>query len=238
MKKALLFTALIVTANSLWSQVVEELNPFFGTTFYNIEQDNRMFSNTNIDLKTVTGTPYENDVFVLGTALEKISESSKDFFMRYNIYNDAIEIKKSKLDKVATNLIKSENISVSMNGKKYFYRSYLDKNNKSQSGYFILISERGNYKLYLKKRKKFVPKQISKEAFIKDTPAAFKDDNAYYFEINNSLRYISRKKKAFLKEFSEDKAALTSFLKKEKIDLKKEKDLIRLLNFYMLKSKQ
>jgi len=221
----------------MFSQVVEELNPFYGTNFYNIDQDNRLFSNNNIDLKTVNGTPYETEDFVLGTAHEKISDNTKNFFMRYNVYNDAIEIKKNKLDRVAINLIRSENIVATLNDKKYHYRSYLNRNNENKSGYFILISQRGDHSLYLKKSKKFVPKKISKEAYIKDTPASFKDDNHYYFEINGSLRIIPRKKKAFLKEFSEDKVALSAFLKKEKIDLKKQEDLIRLLNFYTLSDK-
>ncbi len=233
MKKLLLSLILIAAQMMVLFAQSGDLDPFFGTTFYNIEQDNRLFkTGEKVDLKTINGTPYETEKFVRGTAVETISENSGDFYMRYNIYNDAIEIKRNPQDKVATNLIKSENIYATINNKRYDYRSYLDRNNKRKSGYFILISSKGDDKLYLKKNKKFVPTKVSKEAYVKDTPAQFKDDNNYYFEIKNTLVLIPQKKKVFLKQFLDDEELLSKFLKKEKINLKKQEDLIRLLNYY------
>ena len=152
--------------------------------------------------------------------------------MRYNIYNDAIEMKKNLTDEVATDLIKSENIYAKINDKRYHYRDYVDEEGKSKSGYFILISSRGDSRLYLKKSKKFIPKKESTDPYGSGSPASFRDHNKYYFEINNSLFLIPEKKKVFLKQFPDKKEEITKFIKSQKINLKKKEDLIKLLNYY------
>jgi len=225
-----LFNMLGIYGQNQFLQNQQNLNPI-SDGYLNYINNNKD-KNSKVDLSTINGTPYGDEEFVLGKAYDILAQNTGDFYMRYNIYNDAIETKKNLYDKNAIDLIKSENIYVKINDNRYHFRGYIDGEGKQKSGYFILISSRGTNRLYLKKNKKFVPKREATNPYESEVPASFKDYNEYYFEINNSLTLIPEKKKAFLKQFPEKKNELSNFFKKEKINLKKKNDLVRLLNYY------
>jgi len=220
----------VINGQNQFLQNQQNLNPI-SDGYLNYVNNNKD-KNLKVDLSTVNGTPYGSEEFILGKAYDILTQNNGDFYMRYNIYNDAIETKTNLYDKNATDLIKSENIYVKINDNRYHFRGYIDGEGKHKSGYFILISSRGTNRLYLKKNKKFIYKREATNPYESEVPASFKDYDEYYFEINNSLIIIPEKKKTFLKQFPEKKNKLSNFFKKEKINLKKKDDLVRLLNYY------
>ena len=188
--------------------------------------------NKIVDLSTIKGSPYEEERFQLGKASNKLNDKPAPYYLRYNIYNDVIEMKGSLNDGEIKGLIKSLNIYAKILNKEYHFEIYSDDNKKTKKGYFILLAEANNSSLYLKKIKVFKDKQEAKDSFHKDIPATFKDSEKYYYKKDRVLLPLSTKKKDLLKRLSDKENELKIYIKSKKIDLKKEEDLIKLFNYY------
>ena len=185
-------------------------------------------SNDLIDLSNINGSPYENDEFLPGKAVSKNLNNSKTFLLRYNIYNDVLEIKD---DKNLIGLIKSANIYATIKGTEYHYEDFIADNNMAKKGYFILLSKGENVSLFLRKTKQYKEPIQAKTSFHKNEPAAFIDSESFYFKKDNVMSSLSQNKKKILQQFPEKEDELNSYLKKEKINLKSEKDLIQLFSY-------
>jgi len=213
---------------------VNQTSPFSGN-YLNDISNNRITidgANNSVDLANVKGSPYENSIFVPGKATNELTNTSKIFYLRYNIYNDAIQMKENLSDENGVDLIKSVHIYAVINNKEYHFKDFYDEKKNKKQGYFILISKEANSRLYLRKTQKFVDKEVTKDPYGSGAPAAFLDYQNYYFEVEGLLVPIPKKRKDFSKQFSENEAELNKFMKKEKINLKLESDLIKLFKYY------
>jgi hypothetical protein len=197
--------------------------------FYHILQNS---AKTKIDLSSVEGSPYEQETFVLGKAAEKLTNNSMNYYLRYNVYNDEIQMKINLDDEKIVGLIKSLNHYAIINNKEYHYMSYSDNNKNINEGYFILISNDIKSSIYLKKIVKFKIGQPERDSFRKAIPSAFKNFEKFYYQKDRVLFQLPTKKKEILLLFSDKKEDLKKFMKAEKINLKDEKDLIKLFKYY------
>lgn len=186
-------------------------------------------SNGNVDLSDVEGSPYENETFLVGKAVSKKLNNSKTCLMRYNAYNDVIEIKD---DNSALGLIKSLHIYAVINDIEYHYEDFIDENNKAKEGYFILLSKGATINLYLRKTKTFNKTVKAESTYYKDKPAKFVDSQSYYFKKHNVLIPFPYKKKALFQLFPEYEDELNRYIKDEKINPKSEEDIKKLF-FYL-----
>ena len=186
-------------------------------------------SNDVVELSKIKGSPYENDAFILGKAANKKTIDSKPYYLRYNIYNDIIEVKE---ENSTIGLIQSLNIYAVINNREYHYEIYSDDNEKTDEGYFISLYKSEKVNVYKRKIKEFIEEQPAKDSFRQATPPSFKDAEFYYFKKGRVLILLSTKKKEFIKNFPEHKNEITSYIKTEKINLKSEKDLIQLFKYY------
>lgn len=233
MKKKIIFCVSFLaffnlTAKSQYSGIQSDSN-FTESIVSNFENAMRLTGATeDAKLSNVKGSPYENDSFILGKAANKKIDNSKPYYLRYNVYNDVIEIQDSEN---IIGLIKSLNIYAKISNKEYHYEIYSIDNAKTEEGYFILLSKGVNSNLYLRKTKEFKDKVKAKDSFHKDTPAAFIDSESYYIKKDRVLFPVSKNKKEFLFQFSEIKDELKKYMKAEKINLKSEKDLIKLFKY-------
>ncbi|MEN8123861.1 MAG: hypothetical protein ABFR32_01940 [Bacteroidota bacterium] len=204
-------------------------NPIVHNGLTRIEHNNS--GSNNIDLSEVKGSPYEMDNFQSGKVINQNTGKPEIFYLRYNVYNDVIELKTEPNGKISNELIKSEKIYAIINNKEYRYKKYPDRNSNPKEGYFILL-KKGNYNsLYLKKLKKFKDKILPKDNFEKEKPATFTDDKAFYIQKGDAFVEIPSRKKKFLEQYPKISKELNKYLKSEKINLKSEKDLIQLFNY-------
>lgn len=222
----LLFSLSISNTFGQFSDATSLIDPY---DFYHILQNN---AKAKIDLSSVEGSPYEQESFVLGKAAEKLTNNSMNCYLRYNVYNDEIQMKIKLDDEKIVGLIKSLNHYAVINNKEYHYLSYTDNNKNINEGYFILVSNEIKNSLYLKRIKKFKVGQPAKDSFRKAIPSAFKNFERYYYKKGRVLFQLPTKKKEILLHFSDKKEDLKKFMKAEKIDLKDEKDLIKLFKYY------
>jgi hypothetical protein len=200
---------------------------------YLVGQVRNVQSGELIDLKEVKGSPYETESFQPGTVSNKKLNDIKSFYFRYNIFNDIMEMKESQLDEDLYGLIKSLNIYTKILGKEYHYEIYTKDNKKStDEGYFILISKGEKVSLYLRKTKTFIDAKPAKDTFRKAEKATFKDFEDYYYKTGRVLILLPTKKKGLLEVLSDHETEIKKYIKEEKINLKNERDLIKLMNYY------
>lgn len=186
-----------------------------------------------INLDEVKGSPYETESFQPGIVSNKNLNDTKSFYFRYNIFNDIMEMKKSQIDEDLLGLIKSLNIYAKIRGKEYHYEIYTKDNKKStDEGYFILISKGKKINLYLRKTKTFIDAKPAKDTYRKAEKATFKDFEDYYYQTGRVLILLPTKKKDLLEQLSDHESEIKKYLKEEKINLKDEDDLIKLMNYY------
>ncbi len=209
-------------------------NDYYDPLIYNIDtriEHNVSGVNSNIDLSTVKGSPYENKNFQPGKAVNREVGKPEDYYLRYNVYNDVIELKKHSNDQKIGGLIKSENIYAIINNREYHYKKYLDSHSNTKEGYFILLKKGKHSNLYLKKTKEFKDKVMPKDNFEKEKPAQFTDDQSYYLQKGEVLVRVASRKKKFLQEYPDLSKQLGKYIKSEKINLRSEKDVIKIFNY-------
>ena len=88
-------------------------------TIYILLQKNK------IDLSSVEGSPYVNKTFKFGSAVDKLTNTSQNFYLRYNAYNDEIQMKSSLDEKNIYGLVKATNIYAVIDAKEYHYLSFM-----------------------------------------------------------------------------------------------------------------
>ena len=221
---------LCLSASVIFGQSNVQSNNFLESTINNLNSAVRLNnSNSVVELSSIVGSPYEKESFSLGKAINKLTKKSNPFYLRYNIYNDIIEID----EKESTfGLIKSLNIYAIINNTEYHYESYSVDNSKTDEGYFILLNRGTNSNLYLRKNKEFKDKVQAKDAYHKEVPASFIDSKSYFIKKDKILLPVSTKKKDFLLQFPEKEDELKKYMKAEKINLKSESDVIKLFTYF------
>lgn len=197
-----------------------------------IDDSNFNKYSSNVDLSNIEGSPFMNNDFQLGKVYNRITKNVTNFLLRYNIYNDEIQIKVSENNNSRV-LIKSNDYFVIFNNSKIFYEKY-QINNKTETGYFILKYTGKSLSLFEKKYKTYHEAKPAKDSFHRSTPAKFKDNTEFYVKTINDelLRHVSSNKKAILDNFPTHKKELKTYIKSEKLDLKDEKDLKKLITYY------
>lgn len=227
--KVYVFILFFMTGLSIISADQSEDVFFTVASAKNLDQNIRSnSSNGNVDLSDIKGSPYEHEAFMPGKAVSKKLNNSKPCLLRYNIYNDIIEIKDNGNP---VGLIKSLSIYAVINDIEYHYKDFIDENNKASEGYFILLSRGAIINLYLRKTKTFNEAVKAESSYSKDKPAAFVDSQSYYFKKHDVLLPFPHKKKELFKLFPEYEPELNRYLKEEKINPKSEEDIKKLFSY-------
>ena len=184
---------------------------------------------------SVSGTPYIVDDFMPG----KISadKDGKIFSLRYNAFNDIIEVKKSETEIEALNKqLSNVTITFTNGNKSYRAFNYIDEDsNQQKRGYFVIVSDadEGKKPLLLKERIVFIEKQKAKTSYDKTKPAQYKRKSDQYFTLddNGIAIELPSNKKDLAKTFPKHSKDILSFIKSNKIKTSKEEDLIQLINY-------
>ncbi|MEM6721726.1 MAG: hypothetical protein AAF611_20525 [Bacteroidota bacterium] len=179
----------------------------------------------------IEGTPYFDESFNSA----KITPINKVFFVRYNAALDVMEV-----------IQQSDTLVINKNNRNYVIKQ--NKGNitykilenveagkdEDKLGYYVQLTTGEKIKLYRKDRKKFVESKGAAYGNINKSSAKYKEQKSgFYIEFGDSGTAIEipRKKKALIKLFASKEGEIKEFLKKGKIKLNKEEDLIRLVNY-------
>lgn len=191
-------------------------------------------NNFEIPLESITGSPYLNEEFYSGKIFNE-DENTGTFLIRYNIYNDVMEV---KLDKNSIQeLIIDPEIKVSIGTTRFRVHNYKDNYNNLVPGYFQIIEEGDKIDLLQKHHVTFSPAEPPKSGYHKPKKPEFEYSKEYYLYFNDGrkLEKIKKLNEKRLLGLLNDKAATKKLIRKNNLDLKTPEDLrklIRELNSY------
>ena len=182
------------------------------------------------ETKNIVGSPYLNDSFIKGAVYDAEEQVNKDFFIRYNVYEDYIEAKEFLKSEIIFELSQTENSQCVIDGKTYKYFDTQTKKGVTIAGFFEVLNE-GEKIIFLKKlSKSFNPSKPAENSYKPAVPAKYIDYEKYYFVIDDTIFEIKLKKKKVLSDFFNNNKEIENYAEKEK--LKSEADFIKLVQYY------
>ena len=171
----------------------------------------------------ISGTPYVDITFKEA----KISEKYPNVSVRYNSYKDEIEFKNGEKILVLPKEEEFYRIEIIYPKQVLVYQSI---EGNIDGYYYEIIS--GENSLFKKIRTKFTDFKKASSPYASDTPPFFSSlSPEFYIKANGKILKDPKKEKQIMELFPDKKDVLNSFFKKNKINLNKEEDLIKLVKF-------
>lgn len=182
----------------------------------------------------IQGSAYTSDVFLPGALYYKNNLESNIFY-RYNAYSEEIEIKKVDVPGAPINALnRDKDIHVTtFDGKSMSFQTFIDKKNLTQNGYLTKLAD-GKYTFYKRIDIKYTQPQKAQNSFVPATPARFTKFIEYYISLDgrNRIDELEMKNRKLLKLVPEEqRESLKQFLKENKIKIKDENDVFKVLDF-------
>lgn len=221
MKRIVLISMLFAFAVSSYAQIIHADHGL--EDFYRMKFVKEGYSNTKYD--DIQGSPFLNKEFIKGELLMSDSTKYIGIPLRYNIYTDEIEYQGPDESEFALG-DKTMAIKISFDNHEFKYisssevKSYLE---------FVVL---GKATLLKKYKVRYVEAEKAK-AYEKSMPARFeRGTENYYIEFQDGkISYVPNNKN-IASLFPDKKEEIEKYVKAEKLKLKKEDDLIKLINFY------
>jgi hypothetical protein len=230
MKNKILIIALFLIAIQCFSQSLGGTDQTNTPVFYNINIIDARKNYVSTFFSEVDGTPYIFKNFVLS----EIEGVKNKMMLRYNAYDDVIELEKSvgQVFTVSKDFAYGV-IYMSYDRKKLRLISTVNKKNEPVLNYaFELVN---NEKLALLRRDKIELKEakLARNSFEFNTKAKFTDiKSSYLLEFKDKKTFESLDSKSKLLElYPAHNNEIKAFLKENKIDFSKESDLLQTTQF-------
>lgn len=186
------------------------------------------YGRKHLKMDDIQGSPYLESEFKIGTVLTDNDVFYRGIPLRYNCFNDVMEIQKNGFSyelKPKTKVKKAE-----FAGQVFAYKDYESGRGIARS-YFELLAE-GKATLCARFSVKFYEVEPLK-GFADPKPARF--DNfaeTYYISSGNSPARKIISKKILVELFVYKKHEVESFITKHKLSVKKGEDLNKIVKYY------
>ncbi len=231
MKYLFSLIVLLSTFNA-WSQAMSTRNQgLLQADFYYNTHLAMGADNIDYTVRTI-GSPYAEPEFLSGVLLTSDSILHDNIYLRYNVHRNEMEVKTSNSEDVDVfSLLKSPDFYVKIKDKVY---EFVPLNGKVEDGiYFEILYSGDHVDLYKNQAKKYTPPVPARTSLQGDIPQKFEDVNKYYIVTDEGLLYeIPSSRKAKLDIFNVKKEYLEKFVKKNKLKLNDEEDLLKLITYY------
>ncbi|HEY4655131.1 MAG TPA: hypothetical protein VIH22_11495 [Cyclobacteriaceae bacterium] len=175
----------------------------------------------------INGSPYLNEAYEQGV----IHYSNKTYKVpiRYNAFQDLIEYQQSGR---AMALDPNPAVLKVTLGNSLFVPQKYESDGKSRFGYFEVLDS-GKVTLFSKKRITFLPAKEGGALDGSDQPAEYKRAaDVFFYKIGDGPLQEIDNIKSFIASLPDKQEELTRFAKKEKISHRKEKEIIRFVEYY------
>lgn len=173
--------------------------------------------------KDIAGSPYLSNEFIFGLVMTNDNVTYAGIPLRYNIFNDEMEFKIS--DDTILSITNPEIIKEIKFGDESFI--YHKVNNK-KGGYYSLRCT-GKVQLLAKYKIIFNPAK-EPEPYKEATPPTFsKKSTTYCIKLEDADPVLINNNKDIENAFGKESDEILGIIKKNKLNVKKEKDLIQLV---------
>ncbi len=200
----------------------------------------QLFSNVRnhegrVDWINAVGSPYLSEGF-LPCKLYVGDEFAGDFFYRHNAYNDEIEIKDYFQDSVKQSLHTDKRFRLIDGSKEISLKTLYTEDEIYRNGYLTLIGKGERFSLYSRTKVKFIEGTQPVNSLVRPTPDKFSNYTDYYYSSaakeEDVAYFLPDRKNKFISSFDSDVAPkLKSFIKENKINIKKETDLLLVIDY-------
>ena len=154
-----------------------------------LRNDFRKYNPTHIG-KKIKGSPYFNPSFSLGSIKHKEEIIAKTLYLRYNAFNDEVEIGLNPhQEKAEEAVLKRNDIECTIGNESYRYLPFKDKANRNNLGYLIPFFEKESVKFFKRKKKNYLEETIPRTSLERGFPPRFVDEIQYYLSIEDSTPY-------------------------------------------------
>lgn len=227
--KIFVFILLLSFIKTAWSQerAGDDLRSSLGLysgdllNFYNEFSRNKMLDPK--DLSGIDGSPYLNTDFENGFVVTKDSIQYAGLALRYNIFNDVIEFERND---VAMELNENFPLLYVVVDDEVFVKA------SNKEGYFQVVQAGKTYLLKKLKVKYTDAKPASGyQAYKRPAFAELKPDYYIAKELGGEA-YELKSTGDFAEILADRNSDLRAFLKKEKIKIDREADLVKVLDYY------
>ena len=226
MKNILLLLSLLISGSIAAQSNYEIMN---SVNFFSVAKVMKGETNTELTNEDIEGSPYLNDEFINGNVYTTSKTMFPDIPLRFNIYNHEIEFK-SPEGKIAA--IDTPEIVEKIEFGNYVVEYVPYKDVKKIKRSFLLLLSDGHAKLYARPSVDFraaEPPVPYKDA----VPAKFIDEaTSYYIRVGNDAALLIEKKKDLTLAFPDHQHEIDAFIKKHKINHRKEDKLMALVEYY------
>jgi hypothetical protein len=198
-----------------------------------LESLNREFAHSTFYTlnSKINGSPYINNSYQKVKFLN--TTDKEQFSAKYNAYHDLIEVKTKTGKKYFPPKIEHQN-PIQFLATKEVYKAY--RITKNKTGFFrVLLTDES---LVLLKREvvSLINESLPQTSYHSYRPATFKrEKDKYYIYLStiNKVVKLPSKRSKFLKLFKDKSEAIKNYIKKEKLSIKKEKDIITIYSYYL-----
>lgn len=189
----------------------------------------------NLALQSGVGTKGNViDVYLTDWVMGYIYYGSKkeDKKLRYNAYKDAIHVMNAQGQEMVIEKGQIEAFSLVDKDKEYKFK-WITGIPKVNFGYLQVIYE-GKVKVYYRHSRKEKKSISDTEAYAANKPEdQFIEDNSFVIELPNGTKHLTNaRKKDIIVIFSDKKKELEEYIKSKKLDTKKLKDLMEVVQQY------
>ncbi|MGQ1908557.1 hypothetical protein ACT3CE_02095 [Marinifilum sp. RC60d5] len=174
------------------------------------------------------GSPFFTENWETGKVIFT-NEQSVDYKLHYNIYTQEFWIKNDKNEIRKLKQTKDISRITILNSNFKFINYYEDNKPKSSIMESLVDKPVGLLKMY---HCKLIPGDKNVNTYSGPTKSRFSKKTDYYYIENENIKLLPTKKKEFLEYFRNDQQKITRYIKQHKLKLKKEKDLIKIFEFY------
>lgn len=186
-----------------------------------------VFAQPAANTELVKGSMYINDQYVEGIVY--YADKSLTVPLRYNAYQDLMEYQQSGKTLV---LDAGKTITRVQIGDERFVTLPLDSKGKQKYGYFIVLDS-GEMTLLCKKSIVYQAEMKGRGLDGGDMPAQYKPAaDTYYYKLSDGTLKEIDNLKTLLAGLPENQEAMAAYVKKEKLSMKKQKDLVALSKQY------
>ena len=198
--------------------------------FYNDINAPGLSKETNVkSYSEIDGSPYLQKDFVPGSLITNEDHKYENIPMKYNGYDDRMEYKHKS--GISFFLAKPEDFKEILLGGSTFIYEEFKLGRKKVQGYYEVLSDG---KISLLKKYTIAYKEAEpQKPFSDPKPAKFvKKPNTYYIYKGEENIYEIKNEKECLAILQDQKNKLAKYIKSEKLKIKKEEDLKKLIEYY------
>lgn len=199
-----------------------------------LQEYNNLLLRTNetqslrLEYKDIEGNPYSNEDLIPGTIVFVSGNQMDNIPLRYNWYRKDMEYENE--GKILAMPEMKEIDHIIINGEKYVPFYYL----KSIKGYLVEIVK-GNYSLFRAEDVRFINAKPPASGYDVYQPAKFDWYRTKYYVISlkGDVKELATSKKKLIQQFPGFEKKIASFVKENKLNIRKEEDLktiIEMLN--------